>query len=252
MDSDGNFKIHPSIRKGFSLPPPIKCNSCCSPSKFHCPFCSPTFFKPTKPCRVKFHLTIHLKKAFYIGDYTIHRCGLECRPQPHFHCLYCTATLIRKRDFTNHLPFCRQAKERRAKKLSKLQAGTTERVRADGLRPAEMDTTASNTQSNEDNDIKTIIPDSQDQISQAADSSQSLILFSPNSKECDIVRKMKRSTKLEASKCDQSVQTVIDKPQDCDEYYFMSLVTMFKKLSPQKKADVRMKIERVLLEAEFE
>ena len=43
-----------------------------------------------------------------------------------------------------------------------------------------------------------------------------------------------------------------EKPQDCDEFYFMSLAKMFKKLSDQKKADVRLKIERLLFEAEFE
>lgn len=47
-------------------------------------------------------------------------------------------------------------------------------------------------------------------------------------------------------------QTNAEKPQDCDEFYFMSLAKMFKKLSAQKKADVRLKIERLLFEAEFE
>lgn len=55
-----------------------------------------------------------------------------------------------------------------------------------------------------------------------------------------------------SSRCDQSVQTDLDKPQDCDQFYFMNLVKIFKKLSPDKKASVRMKIERLLFEAEFE
>lgn len=47
------------------------------------------------------------------------------------------------------------------------------------------------------------------------------------------------------------LQVNLDKPQDCDEFYFMNLAKMFKKLAPSKKTDVRMKIERVLFEAEF-
>ncbi|XP_056598573.1 uncharacterized protein LOC130417224 isoform X2 [Triplophysa dalaica] len=41
-------------------------------------------------------------------------------------------------------------------------------------------------------------------------------------------------------------------PKDYDELYFMSLVGIFKRLSQRKKAEVRMKIERILYEAEFE
>lgn len=66
------------------------------------------------------------------------------------------------------------------------------------------------------------------------------------------VDELERETNLKPSTCDRTVQTNIEKPQDCDEYYFMSLVKMFKKLPPEKKADVRMKIERILFEAEFD
>lgn len=54
------------------------------------------------------------------------------------------------------------------------------------------------------------------------------------------------------SKCDRMVQANMDQPQDCDEFYFMNLVKVFKKLSPHKKTEVRMKIERILFEAEFQ
>lgn len=50
---------------------------------------------------------------------------------------------------------------------------------------------------------------------------------------------MTKSTEPESSKYHPTVQTNSEKPQDCDEYYFMSLVKMFKKLSPQKKVEVR-------------
>lgn len=56
---------------------------------------------------------------------------------------------------------------------------------------------------------------------------------------------------LAVTKRDKMLQVNLEKPQDCDEFYFMNLVKMFKKLSPAKKTEVRMKIERVLFEAEF-
>ncbi len=99
----------------------------------------------------------------------------------------------------------------------------------------------------DDSDDITIILDSGDHYSQGASSSQSVTPIIFKSNECDTV-----GMSTDPSKCHRTVQTNIEKPQDCDEFYFMSLVKMFKKLSPQKKADVRMKIERLLFEAEFE
>lgn len=74
--------------------------------------------------------------------------------------------------------------------------------------------------SDDDGDKETIISQSDDKNSQGASSSQ--------------------------------LQTIPEKPRDCDEHYFMSLVKLFKKLSPQKKAEVRLKIESLILQAEFE
>lgn len=62
----------------------------------------------------------------------------------------------------------------------------------------------------------------------------------------------KQLPKLVLSKCDRMVQTNMDQPQDCDEFYFMNLVKVFKKLTPCKKTEVRMKIERILFEAEVQ
>ncbi|XP_034418819.1 clumping factor A-like [Cyclopterus lumpus] len=99
----------------------------------------------------------------------------------------------------------------------------------------------SSSEGDSDSDDVASIRDSDNQLSQGASCSQLV--------ECDTVG-MKR--RRESSKCDQTVLTNIEKPQDCDEYYFMNLVKLFKKLSPQKKSVVRMKIERLLFEAEFE
>lgn len=105
---------------------------------------------------------------------------------------------------------------------------------------------------NDDSEDITIISDSDDQGSQGASSSQSVTPVIPKSNELNTVDTMRMSTEPESSKCDQTVQTNFERPQDCDEYYFMNLVKMFKKLTPQKKSVVRMKIERLLFEAEFE
>lgn len=92
----------------------------------------------------------------------------------------------------------------------------------------------------------TIVSDSEGQNSHGASSGS----FTRSGK-CDTGRKMKRSTEMDSSKCHKGVQTDTPKPQDCDEYYFMTLTKVFKKLAPQKKAGVRMKIEHLLLEAQF-
>lgn len=63
---------------------------------------------------------------------------------------------------------------------------------------------------------------------------------------------LKKETNRKLSTCDQTVQTDAEQPHDCDEYYFMSLVKTFSKLAPEKKTQVRMEIERILFEAEFE
>ncbi|KAM4739777.1 uncharacterized protein FYW61_004109 isoform 2-T5 [Anableps anableps] len=97
--------LHITVQKGRSLPSVKKC-SCCPSPQYHCPFCGPGFFKPTKLSKIKIHMDGHFNKAVSYGDYTIHRCGLRCRNRQHFHCLYCTATVLRKRDLKVHLSFC--------------------------------------------------------------------------------------------------------------------------------------------------
>ncbi|XP_035538067.1 uncharacterized protein LOC118343380 [Morone saxatilis] len=258
MDDGQQLQDHVSIQKGLSRPPLQKCHNCCTPSRFHCPFCVPAYFKPSKHSRTLLHLNNHLQKAIFVGEYTIHRCGLQCRKQQHYHCLYCTATLIRRRDFTNHLPFCRRTQERRTQELSNVETAVAKRVQSEGLitpslTPGESHMLSYDIESDSDSDVITIIPDSDDQDIQGTSSRQSVFPAISKSKKCDTSDKRKRSTEpADVSKCDRTVQTNIEKPQDCDEYYFMNLVKMFKKLSPQKKADVRMKIERLLFEAEFD
>ncbi|XP_010743640.1 uncharacterized protein LOC104930532 isoform X1 [Larimichthys crocea] len=215
MDTDEQPEVHVSIQKGFSFPALQKCKDCCTPAKFHCPFCLPTFYKPTKYSKAMIHLENHLKRAIFIGEYTIHKCALGCRTQAHYHCLYCRATLM-KNHFTTHLSWCLKSQQGRGQNLSNMQE-------SDG---------------NRDNII--ILNSGERGEEASSSSSQSVVPIAMMSADQG------------SSKCDRSVQTNFEKPQDCDEFYFMSLVKLFKKLSPQKKADVRMKIERLLFEAEFE
>ncbi|KAM4614835.1 uncharacterized protein ACJ7VT_010072 isoform 3-T3 [Polymixia lowei] len=101
---EGERQLHVTIQRGKSLPDVEKCSKCCQ--LYHCPFCKPDVFKPTKLSKVKLHLDLHFTRAVMHGEYTVHRCGLECRQQQHYHCLYCAARILRKADFIKHLSSC--------------------------------------------------------------------------------------------------------------------------------------------------
>lgn len=98
--------MHITIQEGSSLPELERCTTCCT--DFHCPFCSSVLFHPTKLCKVRIHLENHFNRAVLHEGYTIHRCGLDCRPQWHYHCIYCHSMLSRKRDFVKHLSLCKE------------------------------------------------------------------------------------------------------------------------------------------------
>uniref|UniRef100_A0A1A8NSI5 Si:ch211-119d14.3 n=1 Tax=Nothobranchius rachovii TaxID=451742 RepID=A0A1A8NSI5_9TELE len=98
-------KFHITIQKGMSLPRLKKC-SCCPTPLYHCPFCVTEVFKPTRQSKLRSHMNGHMRRAFFFDDYTIHRCALGCRKQQHFHCLYCSATILRRCDIKNHLSIC--------------------------------------------------------------------------------------------------------------------------------------------------
>ncbi|CAL9685229.1 unnamed protein product [Knipowitschia caucasica] len=93
-----------TIQKGSSLPELNRCTDCCS--LFHCPFCGPAWFLPNKKSRVQAHMNLHFNRAVKHEDYTIHRCSRQCRHQPHYHCIHCGNTVLRKSDFQRHLQLC--------------------------------------------------------------------------------------------------------------------------------------------------
>ncbi|XP_067303567.1 uncharacterized protein [Pseudorasbora parva] len=60
----------------------------------------------------------------YVTGYTIHRCGLGCRSQLHYHCMYCQSMLLRKEDFKKHLTVC-QTKQSTSVPLSEPCSAST-------------------------------------------------------------------------------------------------------------------------------
>ncbi|KAG9280318.1 hypothetical protein AMEX_G3008 [Astyanax mexicanus] len=98
--------MHITIQEGRAMPKLERCTTCCK--KFHCPFCSSSLFNPTKLSKVKTHLESHFSRAVFQKEYTIHRCGLKCRPQLHYHCIHCQSTLSRKADFIKHVSLCKE------------------------------------------------------------------------------------------------------------------------------------------------
>ncbi|KAG7481500.1 hypothetical protein MATL_G00067270 [Megalops atlanticus] len=93
------------VRKGV-IPTLQQCRSCCK--LVHCPFCKDYVYKPKTMYHVRRHIETHLKSGVHHGDYIICRCNLECRRGAHFHCLWCSKTLLRRVDFLNHLIVCQK------------------------------------------------------------------------------------------------------------------------------------------------
>ncbi|XP_023135242.1 uncharacterized protein LOC111574730 isoform X2 [Amphiprion ocellaris] len=103
MMEDGHT-MHITIQRGRSLPQLNRCSTCCD--MYHCPFCCSTLFRPQRFSKVRSHLDSHFNRAVVHQGYTIHRCGLKCRPKWHYHCIYCRSMLSRKPDFIKHLFLC--------------------------------------------------------------------------------------------------------------------------------------------------
>lgn len=235
-------ELHITIQRGMSLPLLEKCMTCCFPGLYHCPFCTPAYFKPAKRSKVLLHLEFHLKRACHVGEYTVHKCSLDCTKRPHYHCLYCIAMLGSKHDFNKHIEFCQEMQNRdgpdddaslinRAKKL------------VDGEKAV-----SSYFMETLDSESEDVALDSQSRMEQEG---RGTSFGGGRSSDADAAGKEAGSGQLAVTKRDKMLQVNLDKPQDCDEFYFMNLVKMFKQLSASKKNEVRMKIERILFEAEF-
>lgn len=84
-----------------------RCQGCCS--NYHCPYCGPKVFKPTRELHVvENHVRNHLSLAVQHEEFLIVKCNLPCREQAHFHCCYCPNTVIRKVQIVKHLASCKK------------------------------------------------------------------------------------------------------------------------------------------------
>ncbi|XP_065103189.1 acylamino-acid-releasing enzyme isoform X2 [Paramisgurnus dabryanus] len=63
-------------------------------------------FKPTIKSKCLKHLQGHRRRAIRHKEFFIFKCHLNCRSAPHFHCVSCTSTFMRKDGFLKHLAMC--------------------------------------------------------------------------------------------------------------------------------------------------
>ncbi|XP_048065955.1 S9 family peptidase isoform X1 [Megalobrama amblycephala] len=101
-------ELHKTILRGEEQPAVQRCEDCCS--LYHCPFCGPEMFKPTIKSKCLKHLQGHRRRAIRHKEFFIFKCHLKCRTAPHFHCISCTSTFMRKDGFLKHLAMCENKK----------------------------------------------------------------------------------------------------------------------------------------------
>lgn len=70
---------------------------------FECPCC--TFITKEK-YSFQIHMDNHISHAVKHEGYFISKCNKPCRSAAHFHCLYCSQTLIRREQYTRHVASC--------------------------------------------------------------------------------------------------------------------------------------------------
>ncbi|XP_016095507.1 uncharacterized protein [Sinocyclocheilus grahami] len=99
-------KTHITVLKNGESPCISKCTQCCD--KYHCPFCETWVYKPRELWSVVNHVQNHLKLAVQQDDFAIVKCNLKCREYAHFHCCYCSATVLRRGQLKCHLKKCKQ------------------------------------------------------------------------------------------------------------------------------------------------
>ncbi|XP_051526045.1 acylamino-acid-releasing enzyme-like isoform X2 [Myxocyprinus asiaticus] len=101
-------ELHRTILRGEEQPVVKRCVECCS--LYHCPYCGPDMFKPTIKSKCLKHLQGHRRRAIRHKEFFIFKCHLKCRTAPHFHCISCTSTFMRKDGFLKHLLMCESKK----------------------------------------------------------------------------------------------------------------------------------------------
>nr|XP_054590366.1 uncharacterized protein LOC107373205 [Nothobranchius furzeri] len=71
---------------------------------FQCPFCQHKGVKTIAEYHIKGHSSVKHK------GFTMIKCGLNCRKATHFHCGYCTATIINRMQLLQHLEIHQEEK----------------------------------------------------------------------------------------------------------------------------------------------
>ncbi|XP_056332199.1 uncharacterized protein zgc:165409 [Danio aesculapii] len=70
---------------------------------FECPCCP---FIAKENYSFKIHMDNHISHAVKHKGYFISKCNKPCRTAAHFHCLYCSQTLIRRESLARHVASC--------------------------------------------------------------------------------------------------------------------------------------------------
>ncbi|XP_051963849.1 uncharacterized protein LOC127630418 [Xyrauchen texanus] len=84
-----------------------RCTVCCR--KYHCAYCKLVYNHLNE---VQNHVVDHVRVAVHHEDFVIIKCSLDCRQAAHFHCCYCTSTLIRRDALIKHITSCKNTSSR--------------------------------------------------------------------------------------------------------------------------------------------
>ncbi|XP_016359161.1 uncharacterized protein LOC107701638 [Sinocyclocheilus anshuiensis] len=113
LDGDGHrqFEKHQTIlNKGHGpLLSVERCTICCR--KYHCAYCKLVYNHLNE---LQNHVVDHVRVAVHHKGmcvnyyYVIVKCNQDCRQAAHFHCCYCTSTLIRRDALIKHLTSCKE------------------------------------------------------------------------------------------------------------------------------------------------
>ncbi|TDG96328.1 hypothetical protein EPR50_G00238980 [Perca flavescens] len=103
MDS----RVHISVIQKNNTLRLTRCTVCCT--KYHCPLCPTSLYKPRCRAKVLQHMEVHVKNAIQHEDFFITKCHQACRSgsSGHFHCPICLRTTIKRQDTLRHLQICR-------------------------------------------------------------------------------------------------------------------------------------------------
>ncbi|XP_069547329.1 uncharacterized protein [Brachyistius frenatus] len=93
--------LHQTMCPERDLPPPL----CLGPEKFQCRFCRRVGEYPA----IAAHMQSHGRYAIRHKGYKIHKCGLGCVTNNHYHCCYCQKIINRSDVFTVHVQKCASA-----------------------------------------------------------------------------------------------------------------------------------------------